>query len=69
MRIGETKTLLPLYRALGLTLTTRFSGWRVGLVTTDANLAHATALPFTPPGPPIAHGGLRVTLFTTAPLP
>jgi putative N6-adenine-specific DNA methylase len=69
VRIGDTKPLLPLYRALGQTLTARFSGWRVGLVTTDANLAAATELPFKPPGPPIAHGGLRVTLFTTAPLP
>lgn len=65
VRIGETKPLVPLYRALGETLRARFSGWRVGLITTDAPLAHATGLPFKPPGPPIAHGGLRITLFQT----
>lgn len=68
-RIGDRGKLLPLYRALGQTLLSRFSGWRVGLVTTEAHLAHATGLPFLPPGPPVAHGGLRVTLFQTSPLP
>jgi putative N6-adenine-specific DNA methylase len=68
-RIGEKKQLMPLYRTLGQTLRTRFAGWRVGLVTTDAALAQATALPFAPPGDPVSHGGLRVTLFQAAPLP
>ncbi|MBI1220720.1 MAG: class I SAM-dependent RNA methyltransferase [Rhodobacteraceae bacterium] len=68
-RIGERKALFPLYGALGKTLLTRFTGWRVGLVTTDASLAKATALPFAPPGPPVAHGGLKVFLFQTGPLP
>ncbi len=67
-RIGEKKQLTPLYRALGQTLRARFAGWRVGLVTTDAQLAQATALPFLPPGEPVSHGGLRVTLFRTAAL-
>jgi putative N6-adenine-specific DNA methylase len=67
-RIGERKKLQPLYRALGQTLSSRFPGWRVGLVTTDAALARATGLPFAPPPAPVAHGGLRVTLFQTAPL-
>ena len=65
VRIGDKKPLFPLYRALGTTLRERFSGWRVGLVTTEHNLANATGLPFKTPGPAIAHGGLRVTLFTT----
>lgn len=69
VRIGESKPLFPLYRALGQSLRERFSGWRVGLVTTESALASATELPFKPPGPPVAHGGLRVTLFTTDPLP
>lgn len=69
VRIGENKALFPLYRALGQTLRTRFSGWRVGIVTSDSALAHATELPFKPPTAPIAHGGLRVTLFATDPLP
>ena len=68
-RIGERKKLQPLYRALGRTLRDKFAGWRVGLITADAALAQATDLPFEPPGPPVAHGGLRVTLFRTPPLP
>jgi putative N6-adenine-specific DNA methylase len=68
-RLGDRKALLPLYRALGQTLLAGFPGWRVGLVTTEPTLARATALPFLPPSAPVAHGGLRVTLFQTAPLP
>jgi putative N6-adenine-specific DNA methylase len=68
-RLGDRKALHPLYRALGQTLLTGFPGWRVGLVTSEATLARATALPFLPPSAPAAHGGLRVTLFQTAPLP
>jgi putative N6-adenine-specific DNA methylase len=64
-RIGDRKALLPLYRALGHTLLTRFSGWRVGLVTSEPSLARATALPFLPPAAPVPHGGLRVTLYRT----
>lgn len=68
-RIGEKKELEPLYRSLGQTLLTRFSGWRVGLITTEASLAEATGLPFAPPAAPVSHGGLRVMLFRTGPLP
>ena len=68
-RIGEKAQLQPLYRALGQTLTTRFKGWRIGLVTNEAALAKATGLPFGPPSAPILHGGLRVMLFTTGQLP
>ena len=32
-------------------------------------LAKATGLPFEPPGPPVAHGSLKVTLWKTGPLP
>lgn len=67
-RIGEKKDLKPLYRALGQTLMTRFSGWRVGLITSEAALAKATGLPFAPPPAPVSHGGMRVTLFQTGPL-
>lgn len=67
-RIGDRRQLQPLYRALGQTLRERFSGWRVGLVTSEASLAKATGLPFARPGPPVVHGGLRVTLFQTGPL-
>ncbi|MFN3745219.1 MAG: class I SAM-dependent RNA methyltransferase [Hyphomicrobiaceae bacterium] len=64
-RIGDKKRLEALYRALGETLRTRFAGWRVGIITNEAWLAKATGLPFEPPGPPVPHGGLRVTLFRT----
>lgn len=68
-RIGEKKDLKPLYLALGQTLMTRFSGWRVGLITSEAALAKATGLPFAPPTAPVSHGGMRVTLFQAGPLP
>lgn len=67
-RIGDKKPLLALHQALGQTLTARFSGWRVGIVTNETALAAATGLPFAPPGPPVLHGGLHVRLFQTAPL-
>ncbi|MEZ5856110.1 MAG: class I SAM-dependent RNA methyltransferase [Hyphomicrobiaceae bacterium] len=67
-RIGDGKQLTGLYRSLGERLLRNFPGWRVGLVTTDATLAAATALPFTAPRSPVAHGGLRITLYTTPPL-
>jgi putative N6-adenine-specific DNA methylase len=68
-RIGDKTKLLALYRALGQTLLARFSGWRVGIVTSDARLARATGLPVLPAAAPVPHGGLRVTLYRTAPLP
>ncbi|KUP92436.1 THUMP domain-containing class I SAM-dependent RNA methyltransferase [Tritonibacter horizontis] len=68
-RIGNKKQLFAVYGALGDTLRRRFSGWRVGIVTSDTQLARATALPFLPLGAPIAHGGLKVRLFQTAALP
>jgi putative N6-adenine-specific DNA methylase len=68
-RMGDKTALEPLYRALGQVLRQRFGGWRVGLVTSEPSLAQATALPFLPPAAPVPHGGLRVTLHRTAPLP
>ena len=67
-RIGDKKPLFALYGALGQVLKARFSGWRVGIVTTDSSLARATALPFLEPAPPVLHGGLKVRLYRTAPL-
>jgi putative N6-adenine-specific DNA methylase len=64
-RIGDKTPLLNLYAALGQTLLKRFSGWRVGLITTDTSLAKATSLPFDKPSQPINHGGLKVLLFKT----
>ncbi|MCQ4159135.1 class I SAM-dependent RNA methyltransferase [Roseomonas sp. GC11] len=68
-RIGDKGKLAPLYRALGQVLASRFSGWRVGLITSEPMLARATALPFLPTEAPVPHGGLRVTLYRTAALP
>jgi putative N6-adenine-specific DNA methylase len=68
-RVGNPATLRALYHALGQTLMSRFSGWRVGLVTSEPALARATGLPFAPPDLPVSHGGLRVSLYRTAPLP
>ncbi len=67
-RIGNKKQLFAVYGALGEVLKSRFSGWRVGIVTSDTALARATGLPFLPLGAPIAHGGLKVRLFRTDPL-
>ena len=67
-RIGDRKLLFGLYAALGEVLRREMRGWRVGLVTSDGGLAKATGLPFLPPGPPVAHGGLKVTLWRTDPL-
>lgn len=68
-RIGDMRSLRPLYQTLGHTLLTRFSGWRCGLITSNLELADATGLPFTLTAEPVLHGGLRITLFRTAALP
>ena len=68
-RVGDKKRLHALYRALGQTLMTRFAGWRVGVIASEPWLAKETGLPFGPPIAPVLHGGLRVTLFQTGPLP
>lgn len=67
-RIGNKKLLYPLYGTLGQTLLTHFKGWRVGLVTSEPPLAKATALPWKPQGPAIAHGGMKVWFYQTPPL-
>ncbi|MEL6547122.1 MAG: class I SAM-dependent RNA methyltransferase, partial [Myxococcota bacterium] len=68
-RIGERSDLRNLYATLGRVLKERFQGWRVGLITSERSLAHATGLPFKKPSPPVPHGGLRVQLYQTRPLP
>jgi putative N6-adenine-specific DNA methylase len=67
-RIGEKKQLFALYGALGKTLNERFKGWRVGVVTAEPGLAKATGLKLKQPNPPFQHGGIRVSLFQSAPL-
>ncbi len=64
-RIGKKKDLFALYSAFGDVMRDRFSGWRVGMITSDSKLAEATKLPWLPTEAPIAHGGLKVRLFKT----
>ncbi len=68
-RIGHKGPLLLLHRRLGDALKQNFSGWRVGIITADAELAKATGLRFDKPGAPVLHGGIRVTLWQAGPLP
>ena len=67
-RIGNKGPLFGLHAAMGEVLRSRFRGWRVGLVTSEPQLARATGLPFRDPGPYVAHGGLKIRLFQTGPL-
>ena len=67
-RIGNKKPLFGLHARLGQVMRERFSGWRFGMITSDAALARATGLPFLPPGPHVAHGGLKVRLYRTGTL-
>lgn len=68
-RIGNKGPLFGLHAAMGQVLRDRFAGWRVGIVTSQASLARATGLPLRPPGPIVAHGGLKVRLWQTDDLP
>ena len=68
-RIGNTKELNALYRSLGERLKSQFSGWRVGVVTSEQSLAKQTGLPFVHESESIHHGGLRVKVYSTNPLP
>lgn len=64
-RIKDKTGLRKTYAATGETLRARFKGWRVGLITSDADLAMATKLPFAAPGRVIDHGGLKIRLYQT----
>ena len=68
-RIGNKKPLHDLHKAFGQVMLAKFSGWRVGLVTSEPALAKSTGLPFLPPGRSMLHGGLRVQLCQTKALP
>jgi len=61
-RIGERKLLFAVYGALGRVLSERFSGWQVGIVTSDRGLAQATGLGLEPVGP-VDHSGTKVWLW------
>ncbi|MBY6046557.1 class I SAM-dependent RNA methyltransferase [Vannielia litorea] len=62
-RIGNKGPLFGLYGSFGKVMKERFEGWRVAMVTSDEKLARATGLPWEPPGPHVAHGGLKVRLW------
>ncbi len=64
-RIGRPSDLRDLYAAVGAVVL-RLPGWRAAVVTTEPRLAAACGLPFLPPGPPLAHGGLRLGVYRTA---
>lgn len=67
-RIGNRNLLFALYGSFGTVLKERFSGWRVGIVTSDKGLARATGLHYRQVSAPIPHGGLKIQLFQTDPL-
>lgn len=64
-RIGNKKALLGLYQEFGEIMRQRFTGWRVGLVTSDDALAQSTQLPWVKTSAPIPHGGLKIKLYQT----
>ncbi|WP_374298438.1 class I SAM-dependent RNA methyltransferase [Paracoccus sp. (in: a-proteobacteria)] len=66
-RIGNKGPLFGLHAAMGQVFRERFSGWRVGIVTSEGALAKATGLPLES-GPFVAHGGLKVRLWQSGPL-
>ena len=67
-RVGNKNLLYALYGSFGTVMKEHFSGWRVGLVTSEPGLAKATGLPWKPKGPPVAHGGIKVWCWHTGPL-
>jgi len=68
-RVGNKRPLFGLYAAFGAAAKERFSGWRVGIITSEAGLAKATGLPWREPGPIVDHGGIKVRLWQTGILP
>ena len=64
-RIGNKTELLGLYREFGVVMQQKFTGWRVGLVTSDEVLAQATKLPWAKTSALIPHGGLKIKLYQT----
>jgi putative N6-adenine-specific DNA methylase len=62
-RLGNKAPLMGLYRSLGTVIRAKFPGWRVGIITTDKELARATGLGLELIEPTVLHGGLRVGLW------
>ena len=64
-RVGDRKNLFALYRSLGQTLSEKFIGWQVGIITRDPGLAKATELKFLDISSAVDNGGIKVKLYET----
>jgi putative N6-adenine-specific DNA methylase len=64
-RIGKKKDLFSLYRKFGEKMKNEFSGWRVGMITSDNALAQSTKLPLISSELAISNGGLKIHLYRT----
>ncbi len=64
-RVGNRKNLFALYRSLGQTLSEKFVGWQVGIITSDTGLAKATGLKFLDISNAVDNGGIKVQLYET----
>jgi putative N6-adenine-specific DNA methylase len=64
-RIGKKKDLFSLYRTFGEKMKNEFSGWRVGMITSDNALAQSTKLPLISSELAISNGGLKIHLYRT----
>lgn len=63
-RVGDRKTLFALYGTFGNVMRDRFTGWRVGMVTSDPGLAKACGLNWDKPIL-FDNGGITVGLYRT----
>jgi putative N6-adenine-specific DNA methylase len=61
-RLGDRRTLVRLYREIGLVLRSHFRGWRAGVLVADRGQAESIRLPIVGSFP-LSNGGLRVTLL------
>jgi len=67
-RIGDKRAVHGLYKVFGQVMRERFSGWRVGLVTSDESLVRMTGLHIESKSAVIDHGGVKIRLHQTGPL-
>ena len=67
-RISNKGPLFAVHAQMGEVLKERFAGWRVGIITSEPQLAKATGLTFAKTSPPVPHGGLKVKLYQTGTL-
>lgn len=63
-RIGNRKALFGLYASLGTVFRAHFSGWHLGMITSDGGLAKATGLSLSA-SDPIDFNGTKVKLYQT----